>query len=64
MIENIVIAFLIRIVYPLALEIIRKREMDPEFRAASDKVFIKVGLAETTAERRQALKELHELQKS
>lgn len=64
MITALIEFILLRIAYPIAIELIRKRDLDPAFKAASDLVFAEIDAAKTTSERRAALRKLDALKKS
>lgn len=52
------------ILYPMALELAKKREVNPEFKAASDETYGALKTAQTTADRKAAARKLYELQKN
>lgn len=52
------------LIYPMVLELVRKRELDPAFKAESDKVYGDLKVATTTAERKALARRLYELQKN
>lgn len=54
--------FFSSIVYPIALEICKRRETDPVFKAASDEVYTALQGAQTTEDRKAAARKLYELQ--
>lgn len=56
--------FFTSFVYPMALEIARRRELDPAFKAASDQAYGELKNAQTSADRKAAARKLNELQKS
>jgi hypothetical protein len=51
-------------VYPMALEISRRRELDPVFKAEADRVYAEWKGAETTEARKAAARKLYDLQKN
>lgn len=51
-------------VYPMALEIARRRELDPVFKAESDRIYGELKNASTTDQRKEAARKLYELQKN
>lgn len=56
--------FLFRLALPLLIEFIRRRDLDPDFKRSSDRVFQEWEAGETTADRKAAAKRLHDLQHS
>lgn len=55
--------FFLHLLYPLALEIATRRELDPLFKQESDKIYGDLKGAKTTAERKEAARRLYDLQK-
>lgn len=64
LIELILKLFFSSVIYPIALEIAHKREIDPVFKAESDKLYGDLRDAQTTADRKAAARKLYELQKN
>ncbi len=62
-VETLLELFFIHVVYPIALDLIMKRELNPEFKKESDEVFSLLDTAGTTEARKLAARKLYELQK-
>ena len=64
MLESLIEFFLLRVVYPIVMEVIKKGDEDPEFRRKLGVVFAEWSASSTTDERRKALRDLHDLRNS
>lgn len=63
LIEILAKALFVNVIYPMAIDLVLKRETDPVFKAESDKIYGELRAAASSAERKDAARRLYELQK-